>query len=588
MRLRRRQRSSMRAWLVGASILGAAAAGTAALRVQVGSGDTVEALARRHYGDARRAPVIRAVNGVGDRAQPAQGTVIKLPGPLIHTVQAGETLASVAGQFLNGEGAPELLAEANGLAPGASLQAGQVITLFPEVEVRTSGRSAEELATTYLLDANLGARIRRYNGAADGGRLPPVVLIPLVGLELASALAATARAQDPPLDMRMPVTSTRAALTGFSHAQHVPMTIGGARVGCVVCHERTAPDAVSHRPPSSRNCLLCHREADDMPPAIRRGLDERLPLVMNHKRHAGDEAMACTTCHVAEPRHALGIETLGHEACATCHGPNRGAAPLVAGDPNALGCTGCHGTAEATDEMASRRRSLQAHLVRPEGRLGDVRFTHDTHRLWSPLGAAAAEVPCATCHADVPAAMTRAEIGRVPMQGCISCHGEAVAVGLAPPVGCQGCHLHHRPGLSPRDDVLVKKPLDHTPLFRRKHAEAARAEASLCAACHVGAASDGDRCDTCHLQTRPRDHTAGFRDKVHGRQSEVDPTRCQACHRAERCESCHRETPRSHFPLGAWVDRGLHGARARVELGACLTCHRFESACSRCHTAVTR
>jgi len=111
----------------------------------------------------------------------------------------------------------------------------------------------------------------------------------------------------------------------------------------------------------------------------------------------------------------------------------------------------------------------------------------------------------------------------------------------------------------------------------------------MCASCHKGTdPQDGNRCDTCHMVMKPRDHTAGFRDRVHGRQAQVDPTRCTTCHRAERCESCHREVPKSHFPLNAWVEKGVHASRGRMELSSCMTCHRFEQTCARCHTAVQK
>ena len=191
--------------------------------------------------------------------------------------------------------------------------------------------------------------------------------------------------------------------------------------------------------------------------------------------------------------------------------------------------------------------------------------------------------------AEMPTSRVKQEIARVQMQGCLECHRQARAVGLQPPESCQGCHLHMRSGEMPANELLLKKPIDHTAFFRRHHDEPARNNAPLCASCHVGAsASDGNRCDTCHVTMKPRDHTAGFRDKVHGRQAQMDSSRCQQCHRAERCESCHREIPRSHFPLNAWVDKGLHGSRGRLEMGACLTCHRFETSCSRCHTAVAQ
>lgn len=633
------------------------------IRVKVEGGETVEALAQKYYGDMRRAALVRAANKIPEGDQPAAGAFIKIPGPTIHTVQAGETLQKVSDRFLSGEGGPELLAEANGLARDAKLKPGQVITVFSEVEVRTGGRTAEDLAAAYLGDANLGARIRRYNGAADGGKLPGKIYLPLVGVEpvgnpgavavaptpapapvlvpspvvavpvpapvfvpapgvpapvvvaptpvpapvapapvvpvapvapapVVSAPVPPAPAFLPPnLDLSVPVTGKRATLSGFSHALHTPLSIAGTSVGCIVCHERTAADAVTHRAPSKENCMICHKASDDMPAQLRKGQAKRLPLPMNHKLHVGDNGLDCTICHRNEAERALGIITNGHDACTVCHSAGGGRAPYVGGDPNGQQCIACHGTVEEVDEGNERTKYLRAHLMRPIGRVGDVSFTHITHSTFSSGGAPGngPTIECKTCHSDAATAETKQEISRVQMQGCMECHRQAREVGLQPPESCQGCHLHMRAGQMPVNELLLKKPIDHTAFFRKHHDEPARNNAPLCASCHVGASgSDGNRCDTCHVTMKPRDHTAGFRDKVHGRQAQMDSARCQTCHRAERCESCHREIPRSHFPLNAWVDKGLHGSRGRLELGACLTCHRFETACSRCHTAVAQ
>jgi hypothetical protein len=232
-------------------------------------------------------------------------------------------------------------------------------------------------------------------------------------------------------------------------------------------------------------------------------------------------------------------------------------------------------------------------MIRPFGRVGDVNFTHMTHATFSPGGIPGGTGPaidCRACHADAYEAETKEAISKVGMQGCMECHRQANAVGLQPPERCVDCHLHQRQGNMPQNEMIVSaKPLDHTALFRRHHETAARENAPMCASCHTGFdPNDGNRCDTCHATMKPRDHTAGFRDRVHGREAQVDPARCTTCHRAERCESCHREIPKSHFPLNVWVEKGLHGSRGRLELGACLTCHRFEQTCSRCHTAVQK
>jgi LysM repeat protein len=621
--------------LVGGSSL-------ATIRVKT-TGETVEVLAERHYGDARKAPLIRAANKIEEGQQPASGVFLKIPGPTIHTVMANETLQKVADRFLSGESAAALLAEANGLVPGATIKPGQVLTIFAEIEVRTNNRGAEELAAVYLGDANLGARIRRYNGVKDGGRLPNKAYLPLLGVEpkalagpqpaapvvsapsgaapadavpVPGARVATPNAPSkpsspaPPRPAASPAvavgtvvtgagaapgyapTYKRASLTGFRHAIHTPLLVNGAPVNCQVCHAKVDPAGFQVAAPTTEQCLLCHSEAEAMPPSLRRGQTTRLPLPMNHKLHVGDNQIDCTVCHTHDPDRPLGIITQGHDSCAACHASGA-QAPYVTGDPQGQYCTSCHGSAEEEPVSREAQKYLRTHLIRPFGRVGDVEFTHLTHGTFSPGGAPAGNGPvitCRACHDDAAFAEKKEQISRVGMQGCMECHRQANAVGLQPPESCQGCHLHHRAGHMPQAELLMtNKPLDHTPFFRRHHADAAREHTPMCASCHAGTdPKDGNRCDTCHQVMKPRDHTAGFRDRIHGRQAQVDATRCQTCHRAERCESCHREVPRSHFPLNVWVEKGLHGSRGRMELSSCMTCHRFEQTCARCHTAVQK
>jgi LysM repeat protein len=159
-----------------------ASAALAMTRVKVENNETVEAIAQRVYRDMTKAAVLRAANKIEDGAQPANGAMLKTPGDTTHTVSAGETLQKVADRFLSAENGAALLAEVNNLTANAALKPGQVLTIFAEIEVRTSNRSAEELASVYLGNATLGARIRRYNGVADGAKLPGKVYLPLVGL----------------------------------------------------------------------------------------------------------------------------------------------------------------------------------------------------------------------------------------------------------------------------------------------------------------------------------------------------------------------------------------------------------------------
>ncbi|MDP2345067.1 MAG: cytochrome c3 family protein [Deltaproteobacteria bacterium] len=621
-----------------------ASASLATIRIKVEGGETVELMAERLYGDIRKAAVIRAANKVNDGEQPADGAFIKIPGVTVHTVASGETMQKVADRFLSADGGAALLAEANGLAPNAALKPGQVLSVFAEVEVRTNNRSAEDIANIYLGDANLGARIRRYNGVADGGKLGGKTYVPLVGLDPRGGVQPPVAVVTPPVAVvtppvavvtppvavvtppvytppvvtppvytppavtppaivsapptmmpgaeGMPVTSKLATLSGFSHALHTPLTVAGQPIACLTCHEHADPNGFGNKPPSQQNCLICHRQSEVMPPALRKGQIKRLPLPMNHKLHVGQNQIDCTVCHIQEPDRPLGIITQGHEACSVCH-TQGSIPPYVAGDPSGLSCTVCHGTVEEEPLSPERSRYLRNHMIRPFGRVGDVFFTHMTHATFGPGGVPGGQGPnidCRACHADAYEAETKEAISKVKMQGCLECHRQANAVGLQPPERCADCHLHHRQGHMPQNEmIMTAKPLDHTAFFRRHHETAARENAPMCASCHVGSdPNDGSRCDTCHATMKPRDHTAGFRDRVHGRTAQLDPARCTTCHRAERCESCHREIPKSHFPLNVWVEKGLHGSRGRLELGACLTCHKFEQTCSRCHTAVQK
>ena len=302
--------------------------------------------------------------------------------------------------------------------------------------------------------------------------------------------------------------------------------------------------------------------------------------------------ITCQTCHKPSENAFSGIGWVGHTACAACHvaGKNE---PYVQGDNSGKYCLSCHGDVEIVDKRGAETRFLRAHLVPMRGRAGDNAFNHLTHINYGKPGAPQDKISCQTCHADVPTAGKNADIQLVNMQGCVECHRQATAVGMQPPTSCKGCHLHLRKGFPPAGDVLTNKPINHTPFFRVSHAQAARDNAALCATCHKGVdPTDGTRCDTCHRVMKPRDHTAGYRDKVHGRMAQMDSTRCQTCHRAERCESCHSVIPNSHLPLREFTDGNflsdgrppLHASRARLDLGSCLTCHRFETSCSRCHT----
>jgi hypothetical protein len=95
----------------------------------------------------------------------------------------------------------------------------------------------------------------------------------------------------------------------------------------------------------------------------------------------------------------------------------------------------------------------------------------------------------------------------------------------------------------------------------------------------MGAAEDN--CFQCHQVMKPRDHNLMFRDD-HGREAQVDSTRCATCHAPETCAACHSIPPRSHTPI-ADFRLGGHAEQARFGLTQCLTCHTYETTCAKCH-----
>ena len=132
----------------------------------------------------------------------------------------------------------------------------------------------------------------------------------------------------------------------------------------------------------------------------------------------------------------------------------------------------------------------------------------------------------------------------------------------------------------------LPRPKHHTPLFRKRHATAARSEDGRCFDCHPGVERTArDNCQSCHALSVPRNHDLRFRTVGHGRVSARDPAACATCHEVEFCTECHNIPPSNHQPLA--VFRGRHARAARGNPRSCMTCHSFEVTCERCHALDT-
>jgi hypothetical protein len=239
-------------------------------------------------------------------------------------------------------------------------------------------------------------------------------------------------------------------------------------------------------------------------------------------------------------------------------------------------CGGCH-SAEHPSTLA--RRFIRA----------DLHFSHASHER-DRVGRA---IGCTACHDSMGNASTVFDIPPPQMQRCTLCHDDRR---VTPPEvrmnRCAGCHLAASQGemegvLAPRTHQLgTIAPDDHTLVFRREHAAAARSAGARCAGCHQGlSGSRRDSCQECHAVMRPRDHNITWRQEDHGREAAAARERCASCHQADYCEACHSVPPRSHLPITDWLSRNGHGAVARLSLRSCFACHTFENTCgaSGCH-----
>ncbi len=413
---------------------------------------------------------------------------------------------------------------------------------------------------------------------------------------------------------------------------------------CDTCHRQVfyaAPGAfcqVCHT--DSLDVLAAKRAgAETLVEFPRRSLQAELVGAFNHALHLDEgrvrapdgAALRCDSCHATTSGSPY-VSLPNHGACASCHAPEKAAqvkAPHTLDD-----CAGCH-----VGGGPGRARRF--------ARDNDVRFTHAKHELpCTDCHQAVVKsrtsndrvIPqmsvCATCHAD--RSKTPAEL-RIK-DNCGLCHVKdprsgdlpgdhtgfrlvptrwplgLILLAQAPPSGNTASDAvpplgdllpspfdpelkgetavvpgpvlkapaQPTPALRPTNPNV--RPQDHTPLFRRRHEQAARDASAQCSQCHTGlSGSKRDACQDCHATTRPRSHTLRFRSVSHGREAAADPRACATCHEVDYCSECHAQRPPSH--RGNFVLR--HDRVARLNPRSCTTCHTFESTCVDCHVKST-
>jgi hypothetical protein len=241
-------------------------------------------------------------------------------------------------------------------------------------------------------------------------------------------------------------------------------------------------------------------------------------------------------------------------------------------------CTDCHILDQKTDAYTVDQKFCdKCHVNSPPNpwkipvtarklKLKKVVFKHTEHE----RSKAGRELKCVDCHKTTMRDRQRQNTPHVAAKRCFSCH-EKDKVKL-PERKCVKCH--------DQKDIRKVKPTDHQKSWTLRHGRTAEWQTNAehgqnCTLCHTRTG-----CKTCHLNTKPRDHTGLWRVRMHGTAATWNRHRCKTCHTTGACKSCHQTTaPQSH--RGAW--KAIHGISAKTKRnGNCGACHH-KAWCTACH-----
>ncbi|MFQ5536316.1 MAG: hypothetical protein ACE5GJ_02575 [Gemmatimonadota bacterium] len=297
-------------------------------------------------------------------------------------------------------------------------------------------------------------------------------------------------------------------------------------------------------------------------------------------------------------------------------------------------CTGCHEGVE-TGEAATLYPEVQAcerchngvdedrvAWSGPSPRAGNVRFDHVQHA--SDLEEAGDSArACGDCHGH-PGGTYMDVADTVQVETCFSCHAHE-ARRHEEDAACAVCHVPlAETGWEPGRMEELPVPSDHerSGFVLEGHGKDAATDVDRCATCHTQ-----ERCTSCHVATdlsaiqgvaaappdmrlplfvahypEPASHEDEGWLSAHGVQAGAAD--CDACHTADDCLTCHvarvpdvvaemparadvaapgvgleARPPGSHASL--FFPRA-HATLAAVDDGSCMTCHE-ESYCVACH-----
>ena len=133
---------------------------------RVKRGDTLALLAGEIYGDRRYAILIMAANNLAHEAELRPGSRLKIPTNHEITTSAGDTLESLAEQYLGDPERKKFLANFNDISSTASLPAGVAIKI-PHVVTHTAAdrERISSIAASYFVASKKGKTrlIKQYN-----------------------------------------------------------------------------------------------------------------------------------------------------------------------------------------------------------------------------------------------------------------------------------------------------------------------------------------------------------------------------------------------------------------------------------------
>lgn len=397
-------------------------------------------------------------------------------------------------------------------------------------------------------------------------RVEPSAMVPAHagGLVGGAAVASSSAGLAPP----GPAGPRFQATDSFPHREHQ-----GLFPLCQGCHEGIDEGDGVGDLPEPESCNGCHDGVEREPVVWIPSAAVTGPMDFSHVEHvrevaaAGDEALACADCHVAEGGRSMQLVPLDADRCLTCHvdeGP-------VDHYGTSTDCASCHRVVAAVDEGDDRMRDYPKPNLGHVGRL----FLLENHGEEALSGLNR----CATCHVQ---------------DQCVSCHVDPGLDALQRMPGAPADWAV--PLISPTYPV----PTGHDdPTFTRTHGRPAPAAAD-CSTCHTQ-----NDCAACHLEPLPQaarelqerpqvrapgvgledqlpeSHQSPFFQAGHPLLAATGPDSCASCHTEAYCAECHNAPQAPGYHPEGFALR--HSAPVGSQVMECSNCHNAAAFCRECH-----